>query len=619
VAGSRPRARRRYHWAGAALGALALASPLTIAAVPAAAQGIQFGPVSGDGSGDLSLTVSSGAPLTDWTLSLSNGTNSYTMDDFTEFVDQDTFAADQPQTFVLPTADALGVFGAAGIALPPGSYTVTATAASDGVDTFTSPQTLTGSFDFLAQPTLAFSSSTFNTTEPNQSVTINGQITGCSTVACPSSWSNTMVTLTDVTPTSKPQWTGSATDSSGDFSVSGVTGVPGDSYSASVSAVPGASLSATTPSDTVDLPQYAQTLIMASAATAPYGEQTINGTLTYQSGLQQVAVPAGVTITATAGRHTLTTTTRSGGAFNLAVPPITGTTTWLLSTQNDLATTPFLASTQSSVGGTQLWPTATKFSATVSPYPPGGALLSVSGCVTTTISPPPSGSSDLPVDLQWKGSKRGSWKTFGQLTTHRQAGCAGLYFNGQGSPPGLSAYYRAYFPAGPVYAASTSASTGRVWIYQTRFDPFAATPHSVAAGKKIKVSGTLQYHGSKWRGLANQRVFVIFSYNRKNWFVIERRVRTNSKGEFSLSIADVYGTAYWSANYQGNKTHLEVSAPTPRVRVHGQASGKPSAATPPTGVRQVSTFPYPSWNRADTSLAWPYLLSADPLLLLMGD
>src|SRR5262249_52320198 len=155
-AASRPRARRPRYWIAAALGALALASPLAISAAPAAAQGIQFISVSGDGSGDLTITVTSGTVLTDWTINPSNAPGTYTLDDFAHFTDQSTFVAGQPQTYVLNAADAQAVLGSAGIGLPPGSYTATATAATDtGGDTLPASQAMTGTFDFLSQPVLA--------------------------------------------------------------------------------------------------------------------------------------------------------------------------------------------------------------------------------------------------------------------------------------------------------------------------------------------------------------------------------------------------------------------------------------------------------------------------------
>src|SRR5262249_47214455 len=153
------------------------------------------------------------------------------------------FTAGAPQTYVL-NASAAQQDLESKLALPPGNYTATASAATatDGTNTETlaSPQTMTGSFAFLAQPTLTVSGSTFNTTQPNQSVTIKGQITGCATLACPiGGWPvGTAVSVTNVTATgTPPTWQGATTDSSGDFSVPNVTGVPNDSYSVSVPAV----------------------------------------------------------------------------------------------------------------------------------------------------------------------------------------------------------------------------------------------------------------------------------------------------------------------------------------------------------------------------------------------
>jgi hypothetical protein len=600
----------------AVVGALALASPLAISAAPAAALGIQFSTVSGDGSGDLTITVTSDFALTDWTLSLSNGTSTYAMDDFADFTDQSApFTAGQPQTYVLTNAQKdLG-----SIALPPGSYTVTATAATDSNnDTLPAAKVMTGAFNYLAQPTLALSSPNFNTTQPNQAVIIKGQITGCTTLACPSSWSNTAVTVTDVTASGNPLWTSTSTDSAGNFSVSGVTGVPGDSYSASVPAVPGTSLAATAPSNTLDVAQYTQTSITATATPAPYGRQSIKGQLTYQSNLQQVGAGPGVSVTATAGSHKLSTTTGANGDFSLTLPAITGTTTWLLSTQNDLTSSPFLAGTQYSVGATQLWPVKiTGFTASIDKF----GFVHVAGCMATTISPPPP--PEFPeIQIQWRSHRPGPWKLLGSVDTTRRDGCAGVGFVGQGPAPAASAYYRANFPPGDaIYASATSPSTGRVWIYPTQFNPFRASSPSVAAGRKVTISGTLQFQaGSKWRGLGSQRVVIIFSRNGKNnWFLLPNgSVKTNSKGAFSVTFND-YASEYWSANYGGNKTHLVVSAPLIRVKVHGHASNASgSSLFLPLGLKPTSRFGDPFLTPAGW-VARPYLVSTDPWLTLMGD
>ncbi len=612
VAASRPRGRKRYYWIGAALGAFALASPLVIAAAPAAAQGFDFSSVSGDGSGDLAITVSSDYQLTDWTLSLANGTSTYTMDDFTDFTDQDTFVADTPQTYVLPTADAQSVFGSAGIALPPGDYTVTATAATDSNgDTLASPQTITtGTFNFVAQPVLAFSGPTFGSTEPNQSVAVSGQIT-CSTVACPSSWTGTSVTVTDVTASAKPQWTTTSTDSDGAFSVS-VTGVPGDNYSASVPAVTGTSLAATTSSTTQDVPQYAQTSITATATAAAYGTQSITGQLTFQpqsGGFNQDA-PAGVAITATGGGHTVSTTTGSNGDFSLALPPLLGNTTWLISSeQDDLESTPFLAATEYSVSANQLWPVTISFGASLDKY----GDITVEGCMTTTIKERAPADSPT-MSFQWRKRNTGPWLSLGSLSTTSREGCSGFGFYGSHSAPAASAYYRAYFPGDDVYAPAYSASTGRLWKYPTQFNPFRASSHSVAAGHKVTISGTLQYQkGNKWRGYGYQAVYIIFSATGTGslWYLPDGgTVKTNRKGAFSWTFTDTYGSKYWSANYQGNNTHFVSSAPVIRIRVRGSASSKPVSSGQPLSVLSTAVGARDS--------VWSFVLSADPWLVLMA-
>jgi hypothetical protein len=615
VAGSRPRARRRRYWIGAALGALALASPLVIAAAPAAAQGIQFSSVSGDGSGDLTVTVTSDYQLTEWTLSLSSGTGTYTLDDFADFTDEDTFAAGQPQTYVLPAADAQSVFGPAGIALPPGDYSVTATAATDSNgDTLPSSQALTGSFAFLAQPTVTLSSPAFNTTAPDQSVTISGQITGCSTVACPvGGWpAGTPVTVTNVTASGQPQWSGQTTGTTGDFSVSDVTGIPGDNYSASVPAISGTSVSATAPSDTQDIPQYAQTSITAKAEPAAYGKQSVTGQLTYEppSGFTQVGAPAGVQITATAGPHKVSTTTGSNGDFSLALPAITGMTTWLISSEaNDLDSTPFLAGTQYSLGATQLWPVKISFSASLDK----SGELTVAGCMSPTIRQRPPGD-DPRMELYWRSGRSGPWHWLGSsATSSMTAGCAGFGFIASGQPPAPSAYYRAYFPGDGVYAPAASASTGRVWSYPTRFQAFLATPRSVAAGHKVTISGTLQYQaGSKWRAYGNEPVVILFAPTRKatTWFTYGGSVRTNSKGAFSWAFTDVHSD-YWKVYYAGNDRHFAVTARPIRVRVHGGTSSKQGL------LGQSVSLPSAALSLSGST--WPFVLSADPWLVLMGE
>jgi len=611
VAGSRPRARRHRYWIGAALGALALASPLAIAAAPATAQvGIVFGQVSGDGSGDLAITIESDNPLTTITIHLWSGGSDTGTDvlDTSDFTPPASFEPDEYQTYVLANPAADLETGAAN-PLPPGSYTATGDA-TDNQGNQVTDQQLTGAFNFVAQPTLAFSSPTFATTKPNQAVTINGQIT-CSTLACPGSWSGTQVTVTNVTSSSKPQWTATA-DSAGDFSATEVTGVPDDYYSASVQAVDGTSLAATSP-NTQDLPQYAPTSITATAAPAAYGTQQISGQLTYEppSGFTPVDAPAGVQITATAGSHKVSTTTGTNGSFSLALPAITGTTTWLISSQaNDLASTPFLAGTEYSVGATQLWPVKISFSASLK-----AGLLSVNACMSPTISQRPP-ADDPTMELYWRSRGSGRWHYFGGSSViSQEPGCAGLGYIASGAPPAPSAYYRARFKGDNVYAAAVSPSTGRVWNYPTRFQEFRASPRSVKAGHKVTISGILQYQaGSKWLAYGHEPVVVLFASTRhaKTWYYLTGHefARTNSKGAFSWTSTDT-STEYWKVLYAGNDRHFAVTARPILVRVHGGGSSEQRLAGQPANL--------PSVALSTQGSVWPFVLSADPWLVLMGD
>ena len=611
VAGSRPRARRHRYWIGAALGALALASPLAIAAAPATAQvGIVFGQVSGDGSGDLAVTIESDNPLTTITIHLWSGGSDTGTDvlDTSDFTPPATFEPDEFQTYVLANP-AVDLETGASTPLPPGSYSATGDA-TDNQGNEVTDQQLTGAFNFLAQPTLAFSSSTFNTTKPDQSVTISGQITGCSTLACPGSWSGTPVTVTDVTASSKPQWTATA-DSAGDFSATEVTGVPGDYYSASVPAAQGTSLAATSP-NTQDLPQYAPTSITATAQPAAYGTQKVTGQLTYQppSGFTQVDAPAGVQITATAGPHKVSTTTGTDGNFSLALPAITGTTTWLISSEaNDLDSTPFLAGTEYSVDGTQLWPVKISFSASLNK----SGQLTVEACMSPTISQRPP-ADDPTMDFYWRSRRSAKWQWLGSSSiTISQQGCAGFSFIASGAPPAPSAYYQARFRGDNVYAHAVSASTGRVWSYPTRFHEFRASPRSVKAGHKVTISGILQYQaGSKWLAYGHEPIVMLFSPSRNGQYYhpVGESVRTNRKGVFSWTFTDTT-TDYWKVYYAGNDRHFAVTARPILVRVHGGGSSEQRLVGQPVNLPSASLSAHGS--------AWPFVLSADPWLVLMGN
>jgi hypothetical protein len=613
-----PASRPRRRWLFAVACALALTGAVALPAIPAAADNgeISFGQVAGDGSGNLTITVQSDFALANLTVHLWSGGSDTGTDvlDLTDFTDNSTFGFDTTQTYALanPSTDLA--------ALPPGTYTATADATDTNTPTANSvsDQPLTGQFSFLAQPVVTLTDPTFTTSQPKQQVAIAGQVSStCATLACPSGgWPvDTGVAITDVTASGQPSWTGSTNDTNGDFSVAGVTGIPGDQYEASVPAIPGMSLAATSAGMTQDEPELTPTSFVQPTATpAVFGQQTMTGTLEYQSGLQQIAVPAGVTIDATAtppGKQpvVVTTTTGSDGSFTMMLPAIFGTTSWQLSTADDLATTPFLAGTQATVSGTQLaFPaTISRFTARVNK----AGLLTVGGCLSSSDSGAPP--DDPALVLQYRTSLKAGWKTLGSVSTMPMLGCAGAGFVAAGGEAAPRAYYRATFAGDTVYQPASSASV-LAWLYQERYTSFSVTPHAIKSGAKITVKGTLQYTSGNghWHAYAGQEVLIAYSGKASNivWFK-QRWVKTNKKGQFSFTFADRHGTKVWSVDYPGNKNHYPKWAPTVKVTVRGHVSAvRTFGPRPLTG----DVMRHPVLLRS----GWQFLLVAQPLVALLG-
>ena len=102
-----PRSRRR--WIYAAVSAAALLAAIAIPAIPAAADNgeIDFTTVTGDGSGDLAVTVASDYPLLAGSLTVHLFSGSNDVLDLTDFTtDLSTWAYDAPQTYTLASPSA---------------------------------------------------------------------------------------------------------------------------------------------------------------------------------------------------------------------------------------------------------------------------------------------------------------------------------------------------------------------------------------------------------------------------------------------------------------------------------------------------------------------------------
>jgi hypothetical protein len=608
-----PTGRSRRRWLFGALAGLTLAASVIMPALRAGADTgtVTLDSVSGNGTGNLAVTITSAIPVGSITVHLMSGSTD-TLVDPTDFSAQGNFSPGQPQIWTLNNASK----NLANLA--PGTYTATVDVTDADAD-----QTVTGltptdpganTFNFLAQPVVTFTQPSFNTTFPNEPTNITGQLS-CSTLSCyaGSNWPSLPVIISDSYNTTwpTPPAAPASTAPNGSFSVQ-VSGIPNDTYTASVGATAN-TLAANHSGSIEDFATLATTSITAVATPASSGKQTITGTLTYQSGITQAAAPGGVTITATAtGQQTIQATTAADGSFSMTSTPtkqqvVTGRTTWILTTQADTATNPFLGPTTKSVSET--WPaTLGGFSATLSKY----YVLTVRGCLSSPITVPAPPPDDPAINIQYELSPAGPWRDVGTVSTMQTTGCAGAAFLAQGGAPAAGAYYRAYFPGDGTYQSATSASV-RASLIATRFNPFGASAYTLASPRKnVTISGTLQYQARRWRAFAHQRVQLIFSRNGKTWYAYQW-VRTNIQGNFSLTFADAVGTAYWSANYDGNATHLVAGAPEIKVTVRRHHTSLPV----PGQAQPVTSF-FATTASSGHSRGWPFLLAADPLLNLMG-
>jgi hypothetical protein len=557
-----PRQRQPLLLAAACL--IVLAGSAAGPAVPAAAaSGIVFGTISGNGSGNLTVPVTSPTPLTSMTIHLWSGGADVLDLPFADFQNVNPGGSEQIYQLIVSEPALQNELGS----LPLGTYTATADAADGSGDSVTD-QALSGSFDYLNTPSVSISSTDAQTTYQGEPITLTGQLgivpPGSPSGTIPTPWGGQQVTITQLS--NNEQWT-VTTASDGSYSIT-VPGVPTAFYVASVPASV-TNIAASAPLAVEDLPVYAQTRLTASAPTVLAGQpQTISGTLTYAAGGGWQPA-AGLLVTADSpGQAGMTATTNANGSFSMTMPVDPGTSGWDLSSPIlDLNSDPFIAGAQITINVTQLWPAAiTGFMASLSKY----GVLTVGGCLASTIPPGPI--EDYPtLEIQYSAARSGPWHELGTVGTGFVTGCAGAGFLASGPAPLASAYYRAYFAGDSAYGPATSSSS-RAWLYQTRFSHFAVTPHKVAAGKHVTVRGTLQTLGRTWRGYAGQRVLLIYRpVGSKDWYGY-KWVKTNRTGGFSATFADKVGTAYWSANYYGNKTHLVAGAPVVKVSVHRNAA-----------------------------------------------
>lgn len=443
-----------------------------------------------------------------------------------------------------------------------GSYQIEVDATDSGNDSISNAAA--GPLNYFIEPTVTLKASPTVIGQANPTATLSGTVTGL----WPDGSTGPIAGLTVTVPGLFSQAT---TDAAGKFSIT--VAFPG-SYSVYVTRSDVAF--ATSPSVTIS-GRSTPTSLTAKLSTSKtsFGKTvTVSGTLTYKpgntwvplAGAQVEVVPPGypqsAPITDSAGHYSATFTAMNGGPatvyFNGGSPfPVTE---WLNSAQvmtKDLDLT--------------LPTSITQFSASVDPQ----GFLHVHGCLG--IEAIWSGSAyggQHPVTIQYAPRPSGPWQRLGTISVQpydSTCGIAELEASFTGSLPVrlARAYYRAHFPGEPQQSEQWQPSTGPVrlaWKYLTKISPFKVSPHSVAHGGRITISGRLLQHTSAWRGFGHQQILIIFRRpGSKLWYWIVK-TKTSAGGRFSATVKDPFN-AYWSAFYAGDAKHYISSPPGVYVRV----------------------------------------------------
>jgi hypothetical protein len=282
---------------------------------------------------------------------------------------------------------------------------------------------------------------------------------------------------------------------------------------------------------------------------------------------QQVHISAG------GGHQTLTATTDKSGRFSAALPQQAQSTNWIIGAGGSQ----FLTKVTATLPMIVELPTAiTGFSATLNQY----WQVNVHGCLGLAPKTPGYVPSLKGLVIQYSPGRHGPWHTLGTVPAQMSSLCGngGLTFSGTFTARRNYAYYRASYGGSANNQISHDPATGLLsslsaaklaWKYADRFEDVKFTPHSVAKGGKLAVTGKLEtYIRGKWRPLAHQVVQVILKpKGSTGWFWIVK-VKTGAAGGFSAKFTDPV-TATWSTEYLGDAKHLATVGPMVAVTLRG--------------------------------------------------
>ena len=276
------------------------------------------------------------------------------------------------------------------------------------------------------------------------------------------------------------------------------------------------------------------------------------------------------------GTAVATATTNASGdfSFKLSAAEVDASTSWTVDAGNSVGDRRFGPAEVTLALTVQIPTVITNFHVKLSQY----WGLSFSGCLNQPKDGP---SGQIPpsaatVAFQYSSGKNGPWHTLVKNVPMSGMDCGrgGLWYTWTATAPLNYAYYRLSYSGGKPYAGYAylaSASTPTLaWKYADRVTGFSVSPHVVGSNGQLTVKGQLQFYSDyTWHDYASQTIYVIFRQKGSStWYWIVK-AKTSSSGRFSATFKDSPGSATWSAEFEGNSSHLSTAPPGVYVRVSG--------------------------------------------------
>jgi hypothetical protein len=521
-------------------------------------------------SGGLTLTLDSSSALSGVVAHLTDSSGTDVLDpvlDETSSMTLSTGVIQSVWSVATPIAE-----GTAPNGIPLGVYSIALDVSF--TDGGSSPVSSAGKLYFAATPQVTLTADPTDVSYADQQVTLSGQVTldnpdGTVTpyqggVVLDETWRVGTVTV--------------PTDAEGDFSVvvsPNLVAGPPSVFAQVYYGAPGMNAD----SNDINLDLTVDKAMVTAALSSPtirYGTaETLSGTISYQAEPGGSYSPAAdepfQVYDASSGTPVVKGTTNASGGYAVRLPANIGNT-WTVEAGGPSLDTLLDYASASAGESVQIPTVITNFHTSLSQY----WKLSFSGCLGLPEAISGANPRNAGLHLQYALSPRGPWRAVGAAFSFgNRCGSDGVSFTGSATAPGNYVYYRVYTPgttaaatpSQPKYLTSTSG-TSLSWKYADRITGLSVSPHVVANNGRLTVKGQLQFYSDyKWRDYGSQTVSIIFRRKGSGtWYWIVK-AKTNSSGHFSATVKDEFGSATWSAQFNGNGSHLATAPAGVYVRV----------------------------------------------------